>query len=307
MKSVVPTLCKPIDCRHIVVKGLFYSFEGETLKKLLQDLYEEVNKAFSNEYILIWKEGKKVFHGSDVTLEKLVYDGGYILVDGFIKSSIVYNKTSFRKYRHSLEFCESGSIPGIPEIAEDYLDYYDKHLSDYRYDGKKFKDALIELYNLEGKYNYKPLLVRTFFDLEGLIKIEKMENERYCGEFCFSVPYYCFEDDLSIIEQLFLQMADRLFVKYDNLNIQFGVNSSSDFSDYSGHFGTKPNCTEPGVTRTALKYYIPYYYLSGVGTVNYISRKTCRLINENTNKNNVNIDICKTETGGYIISSLTVC
>ncbi len=295
MRSVIEKKGYAIDVRRLIMGGTFYALNENDADALLGSIYSFVCKHFEKEAVLDWKIDHKALKDWDSAIDNRKSIPGsryWIQLDGYIKSDIVYNKTTLRKYIHEQMFPSLPLPSPIPEISES--EEYKSVSKGIRMaaqavekDHSRIKYEIHALYDTEGLIPYGECMVpdiQCFMDRnpmmpfcdspgKGFINYGNM----FCGSFKLLINSYCLDEQVDTWAEELRSFAGLLFQRYKKTNIWIDYNSVPNaikrvFSENYDSIKSRDELLQvvPSTTFDCI-------FLDGIGWGNYVSAATCDL------------------------------
>ena len=262
------------DFRYIFLEMEFHQIPFSDLLNAAIAFVRAINDFQGNQFVMDWYVNNR--KASQKTIEKAILtcrDKVMIAANGIVKNSRVFNHATFRRYIQSLDF--NPEAHGYSSCSEDYPDYFQNEVVPFFDDEKLLKEAILKLFQLEGK---KPLGFRDIYDSGCLFvggKHDKLTPERFWGKAIFCVSVAACEGFLDPVSE---QLESILFLLADilkNTNGRIGVCPYKDvnMSSYMTYFGEGYENVDGSHIEAGLspQEWYPYYYVCGVEWMNYLS------------------------------------
>ena len=259
MRSIISSFGQIIDCRQLILSISYYSLPINSAHALTNEFYSFVNTLLPD-FVLDWKLQNRSFKDLSEAMQTRSLINGHFSMDllGSLRSKVVYNKTTFRKYIHEMLY---PSIPYHLKGEDASVDYspYSRERGSTIWIPEQEKDSALKLFDLEGK---KYLAESVGPDVGGggenspmglgepesygdnyLLLCEKdlpqgFDDPLYHGEYHIGIPIYCLEDQVNQTAELFLEFCLELQKTFRNVNAYVELNPHAEC--YTRYFGRYP-------------------------------------------------------------------
>lgn len=265
---------KIVDTRILVFRAYYYGLTENDVTELAGDFYSFVNAEFGNECVLLWHSRKRVIKDIHALEETGIHPAGTFDMDliGDVKSRIVYNKTTLRRYDRDLEFHPVFHCGITPMSASvDYPEFAKQSIKPHVNNPDELQQALLAIFQREGCIN-KGLLLQN--DVEGFLFNSKFDGTDglYAGKIELRVNCISLADELDNYANSLVDFGRRLSLRFVCVNVTIGIDQSGlDYVRYYGGVQLHP-CTDSKAGEVhAMIRHAKYLYMQEVGWANIIS------------------------------------
>ena len=296
-----------IDCRCLSIMAEFYELSREEALQLAQDVIVWSEKFYGKDFIAKRTVGRQIISlkGLLAKLDNELQPGcglSYI-EEAMVKSPVVYNGMTFRKYLHQIRW---GVSCGSMHVSADYCDYWNRLFSDLPLDDDAIRQRIYRIFQEKNKQN---IASYHLTDTQAGLIINPYRNFPNCyyGCYDFSISAYCLQGHIEDAADRLKSFAEFLSSKYQKINVRVMLQPivGPDRNPYMTIFGRygmvdgsheEANCTE--------QEWYPTYYVPGVEWFNILSPKASAHLDLNScNETTDMATIQTTSNGATVIAS----
>lgn len=273
-KTNISFLSKPTDCRQLQLAFEFYALSKEQTGALANDIIQAILNLWDNKFIGAW-----CHDGHHVPPQKLLVDIQAAMeeklpyswtAEAFLKSSYVYNKSTFTKMASAMRRNISKELG----VSSDYRFFWDTLFPNGRCNDLELLLNVTKLFRENHRYI---LSNNIFFDSQAFFLVfpySKNSNNFY-GKCWISISSLCLDSSLQVISDRLLSFLKSTSQKYVHINGRVMLQpltlpvGSSPYMQYFGQFGGDDG-SHNAANEEPDEWY-DSYYLCGVEWANVIS------------------------------------
>lgn len=296
MRTVADIVTKINDCRRLKLAVHFFSLCEEQVDQLAREYYQFINESFQNDCVLDWSFEDHSFLDLDTALNKRkMKNGAYgFWFTGYLKSDIVYNKTTLRKFERQID----NKLLFVPTLGTrwsvDFSEYYSTMVLSQKDDSELYKRALLNLFDLEDRI-YQGEMIHP--DMQGLFSVTPVAENSFFGAFDMNISCYSLENELDDWANRMFDFGVYISERFPNVNAYVDLNSTD--SPYTEYYGRYIDHNTPIPQQGLLLNYLRSFYNTEIGWGHIICDKTRKLGLTLTASDNSRV-LCKELSSGAI-------